>query len=150
MGANISNQFEHHRLRHTLPIISLADLQLMTETYPTHVYFFLDDLVIDATQFIHAHPGGEKALRKRHMCDITEDYEWHSEKGKRMILSYARWRGECLPPGPPAPRQNNHTKGIPLVGGGSASPQDPPAPRQNNHTKGIPIAGGRGGQHAPT
>ena len=99
MGANISNQFEHHRLRYTLPTISREELQRMVEMYPDNIYFFLDDLVIDATQFIHAHPGGEKALRKRHMCDITEDYEWHSEKGKRMILSYARWRWAADHPG---------------------------------------------------
>jgi cytochrome b involved in lipid metabolism len=92
MGANISNQFEPHRLRHTLPVISLQELNRLTEIFPTHVYFFLGDLVIDATQFIRAHPGGEPALQKRHMCDITEDYEWHSANGKRKILSYARWR----------------------------------------------------------
>ena len=92
MGANISNQIEIRRLRHTLPVISLADLHQLTETYPDHVYFFMDDIVIDATQFVNSHPGGDAALQKRHMCDITDDYKWHSAKGKRMILSFARWR----------------------------------------------------------
>jgi cytochrome b involved in lipid metabolism len=92
MGATLSNQIEIRRLRHTLPEIFTNDLQRLTDLFPDHIYFFLDDLVIDATQFIRSHPGGENALRNRHMCDITNDYEWHSANGKRMILCYARWR----------------------------------------------------------
>lgn len=92
MGATLSNNLTTCKLRHTLPTISLSELQRLSETYPDHIYFFLNNLVVDATEFVKSHPGGDSALTRRHMCDISDDYNWHSENGKRMILSFVRWR----------------------------------------------------------
>lgn len=92
MGATLSNNITIYKLRHTISEISSTELQQLTKMYPNNVYFFLNDLVIDATEFVNSHPGGDSALMKRHMHDIAEDYNFHSEKGKYMILSFARWR----------------------------------------------------------
>ena len=88
MGSTISNQITIHKLRYTLPIISIGEL---CKTYPNNIYVLLGDIAIDATEFVEFHPGGKSAILNRHMCDITRDYEFHSANGKHKILAYARW-----------------------------------------------------------
>ena len=43
--------------------------------------------VIDATDYITLHPGGEKCLKNRNKKDIKRDFEFHSKNAKNLIKS---------------------------------------------------------------
>jgi len=74
---------------HTLPSIQLCDLENISTREEGMIFLLLGNLVIDATYFIDSHPGGTSSIRNKHMCDITDDFKFHSKQTQNDILSMA-------------------------------------------------------------
>ncbi len=49
--------------------------------------FLIGDVVIDGSDMIDRHPGGNRCLLRKNKTDITTDYKFHSWKTRRWIKS---------------------------------------------------------------
>lgn len=73
------------------------------------ILLFFGRRVIDATDYIHEHPGGINSLKVRKNQDITRDFYFHSTRARKLILSKQVATLSQDPPKPmgkakPAPR----------------------------------------------
>ena len=65
-----------------------SNLSQMTEqefAESNRILMRMGNTVIDATDFVFSHPGGESAIRNKNKCDVTRDYNFHGKRGKQQI-----------------------------------------------------------------
>ncbi|KAJ3129815.1 hypothetical protein HK098_008049 [Nowakowskiella sp. JEL0407] len=85
-----------------LPTLSVKEFETKCEANPKKTYFLLDGFVLDVTEFLPQHPGGEKLLTSYSGKDATKAFygilNSHSKSARTLVLTLrvAKIEGEKM------------------------------------------------------